>query len=57
MKVLIYVNTSAEVGDVDPPGRSLPTRKPWKNGSRKMTLKVWHSNITSWSECGLLTGQ
>jgi len=45
MKVLIYVNTSAEVGDVDPPGRSLPTRKPWKNGSRKMTLKAWHSNI------------
>ena len=48
MTVLIYVNTSKQVGD---PDHLKVFATPRKHGSRKMTPKAWHSNMRSWSEC------
>ncbi len=55
MKVLIYVNTSAEVGNVD----------HLKVFANEEAMEKWFEEndpegvariYTSWSECGLLTG-
>ncbi len=48
MKVLIYVNTSAEVGDVD----HLKVFKWFEEIDPEGVARIY----TSWSECGLLTG-
>jgi hypothetical protein len=49
MTVLIYVNTSKQVGDANHL-KCLQIRWPQKHGSRKMTPKAWHSNMRSWSD-------
>lgn len=49
MTVLIYVNTSKEVGDVDH-SRWSQTRTPQKNGSENTTRMAWRLIMTSWSK-------
>jgi hypothetical protein len=49
MTVLIYVNTSKQVGDPDHL-KVFATPTPPKHGSRKMTPKASLSSMRSWSE-------
>ena len=49
MTVLIYVDTSKQVGDPII-SRYSQTSTPRKHGSRKMTPKAWHSSMRSWNE-------
>jgi hypothetical protein len=49
MTVLIYVNTSKQVGGADHL-KVFANPDARKHGSRKMTPKAWHSNMRSWSE-------
>ena len=49
MTVLIYVNTSKQVGDAEHL-KVFAKSTPRKNGSRKMTPKALLSNMRCWSE-------
>ena len=51
MTVLIYVDTSKQVGDRDHL-KVFANRKPRKPGSRKTTPKAWPSSTTFWNERG-----
>jgi len=53
MTVLIYIDTSKQVGDADHL-KVLRTLPPRKHGSRKMTPKAQRSSMRSWSEWRLL---
>ncbi len=49
MTVLIYVNTSKQVGDIAT-SRSLPTKRPCKNGLMKTILRASPLNMRCLSE-------
>jgi hypothetical protein len=53
MTVLIYIDTSKQVGDPD--HLNSPIRMPRKRGSRKMIPKAWPLSTRFWNERGRLS--